>query len=113
MTVRDKLIAFLVGRYIGAKNNRCPSKFDGIILERIDPGHPLSGLRIARYLRMDGLIDFCCVSRNKSQYEVTSINLRLISEDLRKRKAKWTRAELEQMRFMINNAYITEGEQAA
>lgn len=52
-------------------------QFTGLMLERVDPRHPLSGLRRLRELKAAGLVDYKVTNAAKSRYEVTSTEIQL------------------------------------
>lgn len=79
--------------------------FNGPDLERVDPAHPLSGLRIARNIRAAGLVDFRCVARLSSHYEITQVHLERIGEDLKKRRMKWSPGQFNQFQMTIQEAF--------
>ena len=66
-TIQEKLLLWLLtnrrereGRFL----------VRGVQLERIDPKHPLSGLRRLRALRKDGYVNYNVHDRNRSIYEI-------------------------------------------
>lgn len=118
MIVRDLVILFFVRRWIlilQYRRRNLPalaaqsSLFHGPDLERIDSTHPLSGLRIARGVRAAGLVDFHCVSRHASRYEITAVFLERISDELKERKAKWAGSQILNARELLQEAFIMEG----
>jgi len=42
-------------------------------IEEVDPEHPLSGLRMLRYLKRDNLVDYK-EDKHKSKYLIVSVN---------------------------------------
>ena len=120
MTIRDTLILFFIRkwtcaldmrRYGDPSEARAELHFSGVDLETIDPGHPLSGLRVARLLSASGLIDFRCVERNSSTYVLTAVDLTGIIADIRRRKKKFTSEELAQARRTVQVAIQISGSQ--
>lgn len=55
------------------------TEVSGLMLERVDLAHPLSGLRRLRELRAAGLVDYECISASKSRYRITSTEQQLVN----------------------------------
>ena len=91
MTVRARLIEKFVKRWVLYKRSghELYLHFGGLELERVDPLHPLSGLRIARYMRRDGLVSFACTERNGSKYVLTNVNLAMVNEEMKRKHLKF------------------------
>ena len=81
-TVKRQVVGMLLQQLIMGTN-----EFTGIMLERVDYRHPLSGLRRLRELRQAGLVNYEVVNASKSKYRILS-TLDQLAESLRKLASK-------------------------